>query len=57
MENESPKSKILTYDDMYDSAKTVIENILGPLNGGVGNTRVYYFEGSAPDSSSTTPTP
>ena len=57
MENESPKSKIMTYDDIYDSAKTVIENMLGPLNGGVGNTRVYYFEGSASDSSSTTPTP
>jgi hypothetical protein len=57
MENESPKSKILTYDDIYDSAKTVIENILGPLNDGVGNTRVYYFEGSDPAPSSTTPTP
>jgi hypothetical protein len=57
MENESPKSKILTYDDINDSAKAVIENILGPLNAGVGDTRVYYFEGAAPDSSSTTPTP
>jgi len=56
IENESPKSKIMTYDDIYESAKAVIENLLGPLNDDVGNTRVYYFEGSVPNGESATPT-
>jgi hypothetical protein len=43
MENESPKLKIMTYDDAYENAKSVIENLLGPIWEVPGNTRVYYL--------------
>jgi hypothetical protein len=42
MENESPKLKIMTYDDVYNNAKAVIENLLGPLGDSGGNTQIYY---------------
>jgi hypothetical protein len=31
IENESPKLKIVTYDDVYENAKATIENLLGPI--------------------------
>jgi hypothetical protein len=33
----------MTYDDVYDTAKAVIENLLGPISEVGGNTRIYYF--------------
>ena len=42
MENDSPKVKIMTYDDVYDNAKATIENLLGPIWDEGGNTLVYY---------------
>ena|SRR5215472_14122777 len=44
MENERPKLKISTYDDIYDAAKAVIENLLGPLWEQTGNTQIYYIK-------------
>ncbi len=42
--NESPTVTILTYDDVYESAKAVIENLLGPLwIVPAGSTVVYYL--------------
>ncbi|MFC1926788.1 Shedu anti-phage system protein SduA domain-containing protein [Chloroflexota bacterium] len=43
MENESPRSKIMTYDDLYHSTKVIIENLLGPLWEEMGNTRIYFL--------------
>jgi len=43
IENESPKLKIMTYDDVYDNAKAIIENLLGPIFDPAGNTRIYYL--------------
>lgn len=43
MENEAPKTKIMTYDDVYLGAKAVVENLLGPLWNVEGNTQVYYL--------------
>ncbi len=43
MYNEQPKLKIVTYDDVYDNAKAVIENLLGPIWDSVGVTKVYYL--------------
>lgn len=42
LESESPKIKILTYDDVLENAKAVIENLLGPLMDVEGRTEVYY---------------
>lgn len=43
MENDSPRTKIMTYDDLYENAKAVIENLFGPLWEGTGNTKIYYL--------------
>lgn len=42
--NESPTLKIMTYDDVYQTAKAVIENLLGAIWEVYGDTRVYYFQ-------------
>ena len=42
LENESPKTKIMTYDDVLDNVKAVIENLLGPLWDVGGKTEVYF---------------
>jgi hypothetical protein len=42
--NTSPKIRILTYDDVYDRAKAVIENLLGPIWDQPGGTKVYYVK-------------
>lgn len=44
IENESPKTKILTYDDVFENTKAVVENLLGPLWVEEGNTEIYYFQ-------------
>jgi hypothetical protein len=36
---------MMTYDDVYESTKAVVENLLGPLWGTEGNTKIYYLEG------------
>lgn len=38
MNSVSPTCRILTYDEVYTFSKTVVENILGPLDAGLGNT-------------------
>lgn len=42
MENAQPKIRILTYDDVHDDAKAVIENLLGPIWEPGGQTQIYY---------------
>lgn len=42
MMNESPKLRILTYDDVYESARAVFENLLGPMWDSGGATQIYY---------------
>jgi hypothetical protein len=46
IQNQCPKVKIMTYDDIYDNAKAVIENLLGPLWDAEGNTQIYYLPNS-----------
>lgn len=41
IENDSPKNRIITYDDLYENTKAIIENLLGPLWAEVGNTQIY----------------
>ncbi len=43
MENVQPKLRVVTYDDVYDNAKAVIENLLGPIWESVGETQIYYL--------------
>lgn len=43
IENQCPKVKIRTYDDVYENSKAVIENLLGPLWDVGGNTQIYYL--------------
>jgi hypothetical protein len=43
MENETPRVKIMTYDDVYDNAKAVVENLLGPILEVVGMTQIYFL--------------
>ena len=42
MTSESPKLRIMTYDDVYENAKAVFENLLGPMWDTGGNTQIYY---------------
>lgn len=42
MENESPKLRIVTFDDLYDEAKAVIENLLGPIWDTGGETLIFF---------------
>ena len=42
MMNESPKLRIMTYDDVYDNASAVFENLLGPMWDPGGATQIYY---------------
>lgn len=42
MTNESPKLRIMTYDDLYDNAKAVFENLLGPIWDLGSSTQIYY---------------
>ncbi len=43
IENGAPKTKILTYDDVYENAKAVLENLFGHLWDIEGETRIYYL--------------
>lgn len=42
MTNESPKLRVMTYDDVYENAKAVLENLLGPIWDTGGSTQIYY---------------
>jgi len=42
MSNQSPKLRIMTYDDVYENAKAVFENLLGPIWDTGGKTQIYY---------------
>jgi hypothetical protein len=44
IENESPKTKIMTYDDVLENAKAIVENLLGPLWEASIHTRIYYLQ-------------
>lgn len=39
LENDSPKLKVMTYDDVHDNAKAMIENLLGPIT----DNRLYVI--------------
>jgi hypothetical protein len=45
METERPRLKIMTYDDVYNNATAVIENLLGPVLIPGGNTQIVYLDG------------
>ncbi len=45
IENDSPRTKIITYDDVFNNTKAMVDNLLGPLWFGVGTTEVYYLPG------------
>ena len=55
MTGETPRTKIMTYDDVYENAKAVFENLLGPMWDPGGATTVFYpaSRGPVDDSSST----
>ena len=42
MASESPKLRVMTYDDVYENAKAVFENLLGPIWDTGGATQIYY---------------
>lgn len=42
IENESPKLKIVTYDELHKNTKAVVENLLGPLWASQPNTQIFY---------------
>ena len=42
MASESPKLRVMTYDDVYESTKAVFENLLGPIWDTGGSTQVFY---------------
>jgi hypothetical protein len=48
IENETQKTKIMTYDDVLENAKAVVENLLGPIWETSGNTEVYYVRSELP---------
>jgi hypothetical protein len=43
MHNQNPKVSIMTYDDLLAHAKSVVENILGPLWEVGENVSIYYY--------------
>lgn len=47
--NESPKIRIMTYDDVLKNAKKVIENLLGPLFETFGTTEIFYLPSNSTD--------
>jgi hypothetical protein len=43
MASESPKLRIMTYDDVYENAKALLENLLGPMWDTGGATQIHYL--------------
>lgn len=44
MEAAQPRLRVMTYDDVYENAKAVIENLLGPIWEVGGETQIYNVE-------------
>jgi hypothetical protein len=44
LQNQIPKLRIMTYDDLLASARATLERILGPLGFAGPNVRVYFFK-------------
>jgi len=44
LQNDQPKLRILTYDDLIASARANLERILGPLSLTGENVRLYFFK-------------
>ena len=44
IENESPKTKIMTYDDVLENARAIVENLLRPLWEASIHTRICYLQ-------------
>jgi hypothetical protein len=44
LQNEQPKLRILTYDDLLTGARANLERILGPLSLTGQNVRLYFFK-------------
>jgi hypothetical protein len=44
LQNEQPKLRILTYDDLLDRARATLERILGPLSLTGENVKLYFFK-------------
>ena len=43
MESETPSRKIMTFDDVYENAKVLLENMFGALDMATANARIYYL--------------
>lgn len=43
MENESPRTKVLTYDDVLANARATVENLFGPIDLVQGNTEIFFL--------------
>ena len=43
LQNQSPKLRIWTYDDLLANARSTLERLFGPLSGGGTNCEVCYF--------------
>ena len=43
LQNGIPKLRIMTYDDLLESARATLTRILGPLGFEVPNSRVFFF--------------
>ncbi len=44
IQNDQPKLRVLTYDDLLACARTNLEHILGPLSLIGQNVRLYFFK-------------
>ena len=44
MNDQQPRLRVMTYDDVYENAKAVIENLFGPIWESVGETQIYYLK-------------
>lgn len=44
LQNDQPKLRVLTYDDLLTNARSTLENILGPLVLTGENTKMYFFK-------------
>jgi hypothetical protein len=49
LQNQIPKLRIMTYDDLLASARLTLSRILGPLGFTGQNSRVFFFKNPPPD--------
>lgn len=45
LQNQIPKLRILTFDDLVQSVRATVEHILGPLTLVGENAEIYFFKG------------